>query len=144
MAKTGKAAREKGHRLERELVNFYKSIGFGFAKTARQESRNADNTGIDLVNVPFIIQAKAGYKNNRPKYENIYDKTKAALIENYPKDHEYQDMPIVLVHKLDGGGIRHPQLYTWTFDNETIQQLLAEFFEMRRLLKEHKIEPYNE
>lgn len=51
--------RTAGHNFEREIVNELKVIGFPEAVTARSESKNTDDKGIDICNTPgFQFQCK--------------------------------------------------------------------------------------
>jgi len=77
--------RIKGHTFEREWVKILKTLGFKDACTSRLCNRDADNKGIDIVNVPFAVQLKCGYENGL----------------NYKKELEYMktDLPKILIHK---------------------------------------------
>jgi len=64
--------RTAGHNFERECVKKLKKIGFTEAVTARSESRNLDNLGVDIANThPYIIQCKN--KVNNPNYHSIIE-----------------------------------------------------------------------
>jgi len=120
--------RNKGHRLERLLAKVFRWLGFAYCKTSRQASRLLDDCGIDLAFVPFLVQAKAGYNRNRPKYEIEYQNIKKNIKENYPKDDKIHDMPIVLIHKLDGRG---PEHFQWIFMHDDIIHILKEYYELK-------------
>ena len=53
--------RNKGHQAEREYSNMFKDMGHEFCVTSRYGSRQHDDCGIDLINVPYNVQIKAGY-----------------------------------------------------------------------------------
>lgn len=96
----GSALRRKGHDLERYVVKTLRDI-YPHATTARRESKTMDDCGVDVVNVPFLIQCKSGYESPRPKYERLF-----AYIEERIKDLPmYKDVlskyPVVVVHKLN-------------------------------------------
>lgn len=81
-------SRTAGHNYERLIVNEVKDLGYDVA-TARSESRNADNAGIDIVgNFPFYIQCKV--LKNYPKLNE--------LINNDRPD-RFKDKAIVVFHK---------------------------------------------
>jgi hypothetical protein len=122
--------RTKGQNYERRLVHIFKSFGFLFAKTSRLASRLLDNCKVDLVGVPFIIQAKAGYPKKRPKFDVISRQIKEELNKHFPKEHVIHDFPIVLCHKLNG---YKKENTFWTFAEEDIVNILQDYF---RLLKE--------
>lgn len=90
--------RDKGHRYERWWVQQLKKLGFGKAMTARQGSRIADDSGIDIINVPYNIQAKAGYPKGL-NYKDIFDKIDEAKVENFMTNDPIQDYPTVIAHK---------------------------------------------
>lgn len=119
------ANRNKGHRLERELASFFRSIGFDYCKTSRAESKTLDNCGIDLCNIPLHVQAKSGYDRRFPRYCQIYDYIKEQLALHYPPEDEIHNRPIVLVHKNSG---RRKQDYTWTVTDEFMRELLDHYY----------------
>jgi Holliday junction resolvase len=52
--------RTKGHAYERKIVHELREIGFTDAVTSRSESKNADDDGVDILNVDnWAIQCKA-------------------------------------------------------------------------------------
>jgi len=80
--------RTAGNNYERLIVNDLKDIGYDVV-TARSESRNADNAGIDILgNFPFYIQCKV--------YQN-YPKLNELINNNRPE--RFQDKSIVVFHK---------------------------------------------
>lgn len=90
--------RNKGHGLERQAASDLKKL-FPFVKTSRAASRLADDCAIDLVNAPFLIQCKAGYNGNRPKYEVEFDKVDERIKKHFPKEHVVHSLPFLLIHK---------------------------------------------
>jgi hypothetical protein len=118
--------RRKGHNWERKIVADLKKIGFEYARTSRSASRILDDCGVDVANVPLSIQAKAGYANARPRYDQLYKNTQNKLKENFPPTSEQFDFPFVLAYKLDGRKKEHMQL---TFDYEFGLQLLKLYYE---------------
>ena len=133
----GKANRDKGHRLERRIAKIFQEMGFPFAKTTRASSRLLDSCKVDINFVPFNIQCKAGYQNNRPKFEDIYNETNEKLIENFPPGHEVHDKPIVLIHK---GNKRGKQYFQWVFAHDDIVNLLTDYYDTKQQLQTLKEE----
>ena len=82
--------RRAGHDYERAVVRELKGLGFDDVLTARSESRNKDNKGIDVFgeSFPFYIQCKA--TKDKPNYPKIISEIKQADNEK----------PIVLFHKF--------------------------------------------
>lgn len=128
----GKRSREKGHRLERLIAKVFRDFGYGYAKTSRQASKLLDSCKIDLAFTPFLVQCKAGYKNNRPKYDIIFQEIKREINIHYPEEDKIHTQPIVLVHKLDGRGEEN---FTWTFSHDFITKLLKEYFKLKNFYK---------
>lgn len=123
---SGKRNREKGHRLERDVARWFREeLGFSFAKTTREASRLLDSCKIDIANVPLLIQCKAGYEKNYPKYPHIHHQIRKKLRENVPPGNELHKLPVVLVHKING---RKPGEYYWSFDEKFAKELLTAYF----------------
>lgn len=118
---SGKRNRRKGHDLERELARIFRELGYEHARTSREESRLMDDCGIDIVNVPFLVQAKAGYENRQPNFSKIYNNIKEKIGEKFPKEHPIHNMPIVLIWKKNGRGDEN---YTWTICHKDMLKLL--------------------
>lgn len=128
----GNKNRRKGHDLERWLARVFRSFGFEFCKTSRAVSSVLDGCGVDLSNIPFLIQAKSGYVKRRPKYEKLYNYTKDKLKENYPADDKHHNLPYVLVHRLDG---KSPENFQWIFMNDDILPILFKYFNSDKILE---------
>lgn len=80
--------RTAGHNYERAIVKDLTDLGYDVV-TARAESRNADNAGIDIIgNFPYYIQCKI-YKG----YPKLHE-----LINNERPD-RFKDKPIIVFHK---------------------------------------------
>lgn len=92
--------RTRGHNLERQVARDLKFL-YPFVKTSRASSKLLDDCGVDINFVPFLIQCKLGYNKNRPKFEEERDYTKSQIGKNFPKDHPIQNLPYILIHKLN-------------------------------------------
>jgi len=93
----------KGHNCEREYRLIFKDeLGFSFCMTARQGSRISDDAGIDLINLPFNVQLKAGYKRGL-NIKTTIDYTKRKIEELFPPDAKEHHLPTLLIHKMDVG-----------------------------------------
>lgn len=80
--------KQAGSNFERQVVNELKDFGYDVV-TARAESRNADNAGIDILgNFPYYIQCKV-YKGY-PKLDELI---------NNDRPERFQDKPIIVFHK---------------------------------------------
>jgi len=83
----------KGKRFEYEIRDYFISIGFADCIISSSESLNADNMGIDLLNIPLIVQCKSGYKNGINYVELIKTITKRV------KSTKYEKLPVMIFHK---------------------------------------------
>jgi len=80
-----KRNRTAGHGFERCIINELKLLGFPEAVSARSESRNLDDKGVDICNVkPYNIQCK-----NTVLTPNYHE-----LITNMPQDPEVANIVI--------------------------------------------------
>ncbi len=100
---SGKTSRRKGHDLERAIVKMFRDeLGYKFAKTSRLASKLLDNCRVDVYGIPYLIQARMGYKSNRPKADEIFKDIDDRLRDNFPETDPVHQYPKVLIHKIDG------------------------------------------
>lgn len=92
----------KGHNAEREYSQAFQLLGFTFCKTARYGSRQHDDAGIDLINVPFNVQIKAGYARGL-NIKDTLEYTKSRIAELFPPNAPEHEMPTIIIHKKDVG-----------------------------------------
>lgn len=99
-------SRNKGHSYERTLAERFRTVfGFTKCKTSRQASRLLDDCKVDLAFTKgFLIQAKSGYVNNRPKPDIIFSEMRRLLKEHYEDDSPEFTYDPILFHKLDTKG----------------------------------------
>lgn len=125
----GKTNRRKGHNAERHYAHLFKTIGFKHCQTSRYGSRIYDDCGIDLINLPFLIQIKAGkQKNMKPVAElkNIADKVK----ENFPGDAKEHHLPKAIIHRRDcGRGVKRTEYH------DTITLTIEDFINIIKQIK---------
>jgi hypothetical protein len=113
MATRGRSARVKGHTFERDIVQWFKDLGWDKAVTSRAESKNKDDQGIDLCYTdPFSVQAKA--------VENLGSLHK--ILAAMPDDSNYN----VVFHKRSRQGV-------------IVAMTLDDFKELIQMLKSNKI-----
>lgn len=129
---TAKNSRRKGHNLERIIASTFRDFGFDKSVTSRAASKLLDDNGIDIAasgldigKLPMAIQCKMGYPKNRPKFEIEYNKIKPFL-DSYDLD----DVPIVLIHKIDG---KKPEHWQWTFKHDDIIKILKDYYEYQKI-----------
>lgn len=117
---SGSRNREIGHDAERKLMNVFKELGYSFCRTTRDSSHTLDKCGIDLDNIPIIIQSKAGAQKGMQHAKELeYIDVQRAI--HLPPDNEWHKKPKVLVHtKPPGRGkerTKYHQLAIMTFDD---------------------------
>ena len=105
--------RTKGHNAERHYVTKLKEI-FPDCQTSRYASRQLDDAGVDLANIPLLVQIKAGVQKGMKHNEilkNIEDKI-PKMMSQYPK--------VLIHHKQGKPGVKRDEyssLVTMTFND---------------------------
>lgn len=102
----GATNKRKGHQAERDYCNIFKELGFSFCTTARLGSRLYDNAKIDLINLPFNVQIKAGIQKSMNPGKELF--SMSTMIKSlFPPDDSIHTKPCFLIHKKQvGKGIR--------------------------------------
>ena len=98
----GSTNRRKGHNAERYYCNLFKELGFEFCTTARLASRLYDNAKIDLVNLPFNLQIKAGVQKNMNPGKELFS-METAIKALFPPGDEVHNKQKLLIHKKEVG-----------------------------------------
>ena len=98
----GKRNKAKGSQAERYYVNIFKELGFDKCVTARYGSRVHDDAGIDLINIPFNIQIKAGKQKGLNPVTALKD-IKSRIEKMFPADSREHILPTILIHKKEVG-----------------------------------------
>ena len=94
----GAKNKQKGSHAERFYAKVFRDLGFDYCITSRQGGRIYDNAGIDLMNIPYNVQIKAGIQKNMSPGKvlfNIDNQIKAL----FPEDSEIRRHPIILIHR---------------------------------------------
>lgn len=100
MATKRRNNRTAGNNYERQIVNELKQLGFPEAVTARSESKNLDDQGVDICNTPgYHFQCKNSKTN--PKYTELLAAMPTTL---YTKDDVY--FPVILHKKTKKAGTK--------------------------------------
>lgn len=105
--------RTAGHNYERQVTRELNDMGYQMV-TARSESRNADNSGIDILgDFPFYIQCKV-----MEKYPKLNE-----LINN--KRERFLDRSIIVFHKK----VRKAKS-RFTTEEEFVTMTKADFYKL--------------
>lgn len=94
----GAKNKHKGSHAERFYAKVFRDLGFNYCITSRQGGRIYDNAGIDLMNIPYNVQIKAGIQKNMSPGKvlfNIDNQIKAL----FPEDAQVRKYPIILIHR---------------------------------------------
>ena len=90
--------KRKGSNAEREYAKRFREAGFENCITSRLGSRLYDNSGIDLMNIPFNVQIKAGIQRGI-NYSKELQYVKDQINHNFDLSDEVNNKPILLIHK---------------------------------------------
>lgn len=98
----GKNNRKKGHDAERQYAQVFREMGFTYCRTSRQANRLLDDAGVDLCNLPFNVQVKAGRQNglNPTKVLNYMEDR---LKELFPPEAKERGLHNIIIHKKEPG-----------------------------------------
>jgi len=121
--KQGKTNKRKGSNAEREYAAKFREIGYDACITARLGSRLHDNCGVDLINLPFSVQVKAGYGRGL-NYSQVLFYTKSMLLQHIPQD---ADKPVICIHKK-------PKKKGVTPENEFNELVVMSFNDFQKLI----------
>lgn len=121
----GKTNKRKGSNAERYYVNIFKSLGYDKCVTARLGSRLHDNSKIDLINIPFNIQVKAGIQKGLNPGKELF-MMQSSMIALFPSDDIVHTKPLILIHYKQGtsGKKRVP-------DDELVYMSLRQFLKFK-------------
>lgn len=106
----GRTNRTKGHNAERQYAKLFKALGFDKCVTARYGSKLHDDCGIDLINLPWNVQVKAGYRNGLNYSKELY-KIDEMIKEKIPSNYPEHEQPNILIHRKDTGKGRERNEY---------------------------------
>ena len=98
----GRTNKTKGSNAERYYVNLFKEMGYDKCVTARYGSRIHDDAGIDLINIPFNIQIKAGKQKGLNPIVTLQD-IKDRISKMFPAESREHNLPTILIHKKEVG-----------------------------------------
>ncbi len=94
----GAKNKRKGSDAERYYANVFKDLGYKHCVTARLGSRISDNAGIDIINIPFNIQIKAG-KQTKMSPGKVLLNMQAQIQALFPEDNPVQEYPLLVIHR---------------------------------------------
>jgi hypothetical protein len=93
--------KRKGSDAERYYVKMFKELGFLGCCTSRLGSRKYDNAKIDLMNLPFNVQIKAGIQKNMNPGKVLFE-MKSAITTMFQSFEDVTKKPCILIHHKQG------------------------------------------
>ena len=116
----GKANRQKGHNAERYFAGKFRDLGFDLCQTSRYGSRQLDDCKIDLINLPYNVQVKAGFQRGlNPSI--VFKEMDKLISENLPKERPEHNYPKILIHRKQVGQgntrTKYDDIVSMTFDD---------------------------
>lgn len=128
----GQTNKRKGSVAERYYRTQFKQMGFSFCQTSRFASKLHDNAKIDLINIPFNLQIKAGIQSGLNPGKELF-MVESSINAMFPPGHEVFKNPLLLVHYKQGamGKKRIPE-------DEMLYMSLKQFEKFRALEPELK------
>lgn len=100
--RSGNTNRRKGHNAERYYCNIFKDMGFEYCVTSRLGSRLLDNAKVDLMNLPFNLQIKAGKQTSMNPGRELFS-MECMIKTMFPPEDEIHNKSCFLVHKKEVG-----------------------------------------
>lgn len=90
--------KRKGSNAEREYAKLFRDLGFKRCITSREGSKLYDNSGIDLLYIPFNIQIKAGVQRGI-NYSKELKYVRDQITTNFDANEDVHVKPILLIHR---------------------------------------------
>lgn len=118
----GKTNKRKGSNAERYYANYFKALhkDFNMCITSRQGSRIMDDCKVDLINLPVLLQIKAG-KQRGLNVSSVLQEMEEMLSKKIPSTSDVHDMPKIVIHRKDvGKGKRrneYSEIVSMTFED---------------------------
>jgi len=130
----GAKNRKIGHNAERYYAKVFQDFGrkFEFCITSRAGSKQHDDAKIDLINIPFNLQIKAGKQKSLSPGKELFA-MECCINLMFPKEDAVFTKPLLLVHYLPlGEGERrrteqHERLYMSMKQYEKFKQMNPDF-----------------
>ena len=94
----GKTNKTKGSNAERYYAEEFRKLGFKHCVTSRFGSRISDNAKIDLINIPFNVQIKAGHQRGM-KPSKVLKDMEEEIEKYFPKGSDVYDKLSLVIHK---------------------------------------------
>lgn len=124
----GKTNKRMGSNAERYYAKGFRELGFTFCQTSRLASKLHDNAKIDLINIPFNLQIKAGKQKGLNAGKELFSMF-SCMNSMFPQDHEVFKKPLLLVHykKVEEGAYRR------TPEHEIVFMSLTQFNKFKEM-----------
>lgn len=122
-ASIGKTNKRKGSNAERHYVNYFKGLhkDFSFCITSRQGSRILDDCKVDLMNLPILLQIKAG-KQRGMNPSAVLQEMDEMLVQKIPASDPMHKLPRAVIHRKEVGRGKRRNKYS-----EIVSMTLEDF-----------------
>lgn len=114
----GAKNKRKGSDAERYYANVFKDFGYKHCVTARLGSRLHDNAGVDIINIPFNLQIKAG-KQTKMSPGKVLLNMQAQIQSLFPEDNPIHKYPLLVVHR--------PQVFKKGYLEDVVYMSMKQF-----------------
>lgn len=136
----GKINKQKGADAETYLSQQFRYLGFRMCIPSRPTRKDYDNAKIDLTNLPFNIQVKAGRQKNLNAGKELFSMF-SCIQSMFPKGDEVFEKPYLLIHMKSVDDIMvYMSLQQFDLFRNQIKGKTLEYSN----LKEFKFEMYSE
>lgn len=98
----GQRNKRKGSNAERFFAKEFRELGYDKCVTSRFGSKLLDDSGIDLIFIPFNVQIKAGYAKGL-NYLKELEYIKEKMVKNLPGYSQEFNFPTLVIHRKDVG-----------------------------------------
>lgn len=93
----GKINKARGHNAEKYYAEVFRNIGYTLCETSRLANKlQHDNAKIDLIEIPFNVQIKAG-KQRRLNAGNELFLMHTSISAMFPQEDEVFSKPLILI-----------------------------------------------
>ncbi len=93
----GASNKDLGSTIERLYANIFRTLGFKFCATSRLKSKALDNAKIDLADIPYNVQIKAGVQKAMNPGKELMSMA-GAMKEIFPPEDQVHFKPCFLIH----------------------------------------------
>jgi hypothetical protein len=129
----GTRNRQKGHHAARFYADVFRKLGYPHCITARLGARQYDNAGIDIINIPFNFQIKAG-KQSKLSAGKILLQMESQIKSLFPPKHEVRTFPLYVIHR--------PNPFSKGYEEDLVYMTLKQYEDIAKVCTDLKYVSY--